>query len=114
MERSNNRQKLLVRICVVGIGMLASFALAGFFKSAPPKPQNSQQDMLDKLHRIGRALQLYRAEYGVLPVDQRIDYADAGLPPTLSVLVKDPGKAWYVPLEDFQVPVRLVPDGQLR
>ena len=90
MEKSKNHQKLLARIYIVGIGMLASFALAGFITKAAPKGQNNKQEVLDKLGRIGRALQLYRAEYGVLPVDQRKDYSDAGLPPTLDVLINDP------------------------
>ncbi|MEW5882710.1 MAG: hypothetical protein AB1725_00610 [Armatimonadota bacterium] len=56
-----------------------------------------------KLRRIGQALQLYRQEWGVKPVEERMHASDAGLPPKLTVLSADPNAPWYVPRDTFTV-----------
>ncbi|HWP31841.1 MAG TPA: hypothetical protein VNK96_09010 [Fimbriimonadales bacterium] len=58
-------------------------------------------ESIAKLKAIGKALQIYRAEYGYLPVEQRKNYSDAGLPPFLSDALMDSGFAWSVPKDTF-------------
>lgn len=103
------RNRLIARICLGCAGLIACFTFAEVVKNALPKGQNDSQETLDKLARIGRALQIYRQEFGVLPASQRADYIDAGLPFSLSVLGSDPSKAWYVDPANFSVPNPAVP-----
>ncbi len=51
----------------------------------------------ENLERIGAALQLYRAEYGFLPPEQRTNRVDAGLPFVLTRFAERPGKPWSLP-----------------
>lgn len=109
MKNINKGRQLVARATIVLAGLTACFAFAGVVKSGIPKGKNDSQETLDKLARIGRALQLYRQEYGSLPVNERVDYIDAGLPFSLSVLGTDPSKNWYVDPTNFQVPNPSVP-----
>lgn len=49
-----------------------------------------------RLAQIGRALQVYRQEVGIKPVEEWETPADAGLPPSLLYL-SIPGHAWSLP-----------------
>lgn len=55
-----------------------------------------EEESRAKLLAIGRALQLYREEHPPLPVAQRRDYRDAGLPPDM-VFLTVPGHKWSLP-----------------
>lgn len=74
-----------------------------------PTPQDSDTYDIElassKLRQIGQALQVYRQEYGVKPVDERRRYWDAGLPPSMLVLA-EPGHAWSLPdgISTFRMP----------
>jgi hypothetical protein len=59
-----------------------------------------------QLEKIGRALQLYRAEYGFVEPARRGSYSDAGLPLALNVLFEVPGKPWSLSRADFDPPTR--------
>ena len=56
-----------------------------------------------KLETIGRALQLYRQEYGIKPISERRDYSDAGLPFHLRQLAH-PNRTHPIPVDSFFLP----------
>jgi hypothetical protein len=65
-------------------------------RSLPLAQESDDYDIelaASKLGQIGRALQIYRQEFGYKPVEERRRYWDAGLPPSLTVLA-EPGHAW--------------------
>jgi hypothetical protein len=72
--------------------LLASLAALGFsvYTYASRPLANTQEydptESIAKLTEIGRALQIYRQEYGVKPVSVRRSFSDAGLPPNIFVL----------------------------
>lgn len=67
-------------------------------------PGYSESESRQKLEAIGRALQIYRQDYGLKPVAERKTLADAGLPPYLTVLAQ-PGHSWSLPdgMETFSI-----------
>jgi hypothetical protein len=56
-----------------------------------------------KLETIGRALQLYRQEYGIKPVEDRRDFSDAGLPFYL-IQLAHPNRSHPIPKDTFLMP----------
>lgn len=70
------------------------FSIATIILALKSKSDTYDYDeAIAKLKTIGRALQIYRAEYGYLPPNERKNYSDAGLPPSLHVLLKK-GYKW--------------------
>jgi hypothetical protein len=55
-----------------------------------------------QLEKIGRALQLYRAEYGFVEPSRRRTYSDAGLPPRIAQWAFEVGKPWSLALSDIK------------
>jgi hypothetical protein len=55
-----------------------------------------------QLEKIGRALQLYRAEYGFVEPARRRTYSDAGLPQLIAHLTLVNGKRWSLSMDDFR------------
>jgi hypothetical protein len=54
-----------------------------------------------QLEKIGRALQLYRAEHGFVEPARRQTYSDAGLPPYIAQMTLVAGKPWSLVRADI-------------
>jgi hypothetical protein len=78
---------------VASLGLLLTSGLSAF---GGAKPDYDPVESRAKLEAIGRALQIYRQEYGVKPVGERRTMADAGMPRDVFVLAQ-PGHAWSLP-----------------
>jgi hypothetical protein len=90
--------RALVAICIASV--CAAGAVA-FIRADDYDLQAS----IAKLRRIGAALQIYRSEFGVIPVEKRSSPADAGLPPYIELLGKQPDRPWSTPngINDFRI-----------
>ncbi|MBS1721549.1 MAG: hypothetical protein JSS66_00920 [Armatimonadetes bacterium] len=91
-------------VCLILVAVTAGFIQDG--------QQYNPDESRAKLLSIGRALQLYRQEYGYLEnVAERKTYSDAGLPPYMAVLIQ-PGHRWSTPngIKDFQISFPDTPD----
>lgn len=55
-----------------------------------------------QLEKIGRALQMYRAEYGFVEPARRQTYSHAGLPPRIGQMAFITGKPWSLTLSDIK------------
>lgn len=110
MSLQSKLQKNLARLAItISCLFLAYAAVAGGAMLLPKEPYRAE-DSISKLKKIGVALQLYRAEYGFLPVAQRKTYSDAGLPPSIATLTLVQGKPWSLPLSTFQIGNPITPD----
>lgn len=95
MNRTTGIAGAVAVITMAVVAPLTIRALAG----GPPSASS-----IEKLRAIGQALQIYRVEYGVKPPDQRENFADAGLPPSIAVLGLYTERNWSLPsgLESFR------------
>lgn len=78
---------------VVSLGLLLTSGLSAF---GGTRPDYDPTESRAKLEAIGRALQIYRQEHGVKPVEERLTMADAGMPQDIFVLAQ-PGHVWSLP-----------------
>jgi hypothetical protein len=97
--------KLFVwRTALIGAVIGSALAAFGGLHQAHPMPQGYDNEAsLERLRRIGAALQIYREAHPPLEVADRRSPADAGLPPSMLHLTK-PGHAWSISPLDFRVP----------
>jgi hypothetical protein len=86
---------------VLLIGCIAALVIAGITAFRNQNQGYDYQASIAKLRRIGQALQLYREEWGVKPVDERETISDTGLPPFGLYALTQPGNPWSLPEEAF-------------
>ncbi|MEW5882712.1 MAG: hypothetical protein AB1725_00620 [Armatimonadota bacterium] len=84
---------------VLLVGTVFAVIVAGITAFRNQNQGYDYEASIAKLRRIGQALQLYRQEWGVKPVEERRTYSDAGLPPFMLNLLTSP----YRPDEGFEI-----------
>ncbi|MEW5882713.1 MAG: hypothetical protein AB1725_00625 [Armatimonadota bacterium] len=87
------------------VGTVVAVAAAGITAFRNQNQGYDYEASIAKLRRIGQALQLYRQEWGVKPMEERRTYSDAGLPPSLAVLYSPAygSKPWHIEKGYFKV-----------